>query len=265
MKLSRLAPDAALSVHRRLHYLAVPVVTIFKNVANVFTMLGAWFLFREVPTLGVAVSVGLCVVGAILSGASEINPNTSGYMWVILNCISTAAYVLYMRANVKLKLSVFEKALYNNVLMVPTVAVLALLLGEWPAAFQAEQWGSAGFIIALLFSGGIGFILNMASIWCVDVNGATTYAMIGAVNKVPVTFIGYFLFDEVISNKQWVFVIFSLAAGCLYAYAKSQGSGAPKPESSRTADEEQPLKPHAGGIAAPQTGDIVVKNAQGEP
>ncbi len=199
----------------------MPVVTIFKNVASVFTMFGAWFLFKEVPSIGVAASLGLCVFGAMLSGVSEIKPNPSGYMWVMLNCFATAAYVLYMRANVKMKLSVFEKALYNNVLMVPTVSVLALLLGEWPAAFQAEQWGNGSFIVALIFSGGIGFILNMASIWCVDVNGATTYSMIGAVNKVPVTFIGYFIFDEVISTKQWWFVVLSLIAGCLYAYAKS--------------------------------------------
>jgi len=226
-------------------------------------MMGAWFLFKEVPTAGVAASVGLCVLGAVLSGASEIDTNASGYLWVMLNCVSTAAYVLYMRANVKLKLSVFEKALYNNVLMVPTVSLLAILLGEWPAAFQAEQWNSGAFIIALLFSGAIGFILNMASIWCVDVNGATTYSMIGAVNKVPVTFIGYFIFDEVISSKQWIFVVLSLAAGCLYAYAKSQDSGPLLPGVGKEL-EATPIPPQPQAGAASPRGDIVT-HSQSEP
>jgi GDP-mannose transporter len=206
---------------RSLHFLAVPVVTIFKNVASVFTMIGAWFLFGETASAGVVGSLSLCVLGAFLSGASDITPNAAGYVWVLLNCLSTAAYVLYMRSNVKMKLSVFEKALYNNMLMVPTVSVLAMLLGEWPAAWQAEQWENGSFITALVFSGAIGFLLNMASIWCVDSTGATTYAMVGAINKVPVTFVGYFLFDEVISSKQWMFVVLSLAAGCLYAYVKA--------------------------------------------
>ena len=44
-------------------------------------------------------------LGAVLSGANDLEFHPVGYFWMILNCMCTAGYVLYMRyasTNIKL-------------------------------------------------------------------------------------------------------------------------------------------------------------------
>ena len=81
-----------------------------------------------------------------------------------------------------------------------------------------------------LFSGVVGFVLNLASFWCNQVRGApsqlslssqlsalaadrfclrhqsnsaTTYAVVGALNKIPLLLLGALLFSNVITDQQW--------------------------------------------------------------
>ena len=224
--------------------LPVPVVTIFKNVTNIITMAGAWFLFGESASPGIMASLGLCVLGAFLAGAADVEPSVQGYFWMACNCLATAAFVLYLRHAVRMKLSVFAKAYYNNILMLPLAAMLAVVLGEWPAAFQAEQWSAGTFWVAILFSGAVGFTLNMASLWCVEETGATTYSMVGAMNKIPITFLGYMFFAAPITSKQWTFIVLSLLGGIVFAWVKAREGAAAKPSAKETGSdlEMEPLK-----------------------
>jgi GDP-mannose transporter len=50
-------------------------------------------------------SIVLMTIGAILAGANDLEFHALGYFWMILNCLCTAGYVLYMRfasTNIKL-------------------------------------------------------------------------------------------------------------------------------------------------------------------
>ena len=42
-------------------------------------------------------SVVIMTLGAILSGANDLEFHAVGYFWMVLNCLCTAGYVLYMR------------------------------------------------------------------------------------------------------------------------------------------------------------------------
>jgi hypothetical protein len=48
-----------------------------------------------------------------------------------------------------------------------------------------------------LYAGAVGFMLNLATLWCVSNTTATTYAVIGALNKIPLAFIGYVTSDVI--------------------------------------------------------------------
>jgi GDP-mannose transporter len=54
----------------------------------------------------------------------------------------------------------------------------------------------------------------------VGATSATTYAIVGTLNKIPVTVIGYFVFNAKISNEGLIFVALASAGGLLYGYAK---------------------------------------------
>lgn len=192
------------------------------------------YLFNEGVSVLVIASLVLVVAGAVLSAWTDLDFNLEGYVWMVLNCFCTSAYVLYMRAAVQTRLSTWDKAYLNNVLSVPIGLFMALLAGEVTAASQSPMWGDSSFLTALLLSGITGFALNLASLWCVAATSATTYAMVGALNKIPVVLIGVFLFNNTMTWENGIFVTFGLMGGVVYAYAKAQDDTKPRPSTGTT-------------------------------
>merc|ERR1719203_1942466 len=68
------------------------------------------------------------------------------------------------------------------------------------------------------------FFLNFASLNCVSVTGPTTYAIVGSLNKIPTTILGWLLFDSVITGETWFFIAVSMCGGFIYSYAKIKES-----------------------------------------
>ncbi len=48
----------------------------------------------------------------------------------------------------------------------------------------------------ILFSGALGVFLSFATLWCVGSTSATTYAVVGTLNKVPTTILGVLIFHR---------------------------------------------------------------------
>ncbi len=48
----------------------------------------------------------------------------------------------------------------------------------------------------IAFSGVVGILLSFSSLWCVSSTSATTYAIVGTLNKVPVTVLGAVIFHR---------------------------------------------------------------------
>ena len=76
------------------------------------------------------------------------------------------------------------------------------------------------FLLINTLAGLLGAGLNFASLYCVGSTSATTYATVGTLNKIPVTLIGYFLFDARITSEGLMFIAFASLGGLLYGYAK---------------------------------------------
>lgn len=174
-------------------------------MANDFNM----FSKRSTSYLVVS-SVVIMTLGAILSGANDLEFHAVGYFWMILNCLCTAGYVLYMRyasTNIKLPkwvhsstealLSLIMRRLnellgssklnfshrfgmvyYNNLLSAALIFPFCIMRGEFKA-FLDPTVMTPQFIFWNCVAGLLGFFLNFASLWCVSSTSATTYAVIG--------------------------------------------------------------------------------------
>ena len=204
--------------------LAVPMVTIFKNCANVITLAGDWYFFNQRISGGVMGSLALMVAGAVFSGLSDVSFSAEGYLWMLINCCTTAGYLLYMRRVMQNtpRMGKFQTAYYNSLLGIPVISVAAVVLGDLPAALWAPQMSSLGFIAAATVSGAIGFFLQLASLWCISATSPSTYSMVGAFNKVPVAILGVVLFDNPVTLKLAVFIAMGICGGILFSYIKSQ-------------------------------------------
>lgn len=166
------------------------------------------------------VSILIMTLGAILAGLNDLEFTFYGYMWMILNCLSTSGYVLYMRyASTNIKLTKFGMVYYNNILSSIILLPFVFLRGELEIMYN-PIFAKPSFLIANAVAGFLGFYLNFASLWCVSATSATTYSILGAINKVPITILGFLLFDAKLTNEGILFVAFATFGGFLYAYSK---------------------------------------------
>jgi GDP-mannose transporter len=100
-------------------YLSVPVYTIFKNLTIILIAYGEVLWFGGSVTNMALLSFGLIVLSSIIAAWSDIqhalathgsndkaseaiSTLNSGYVWMLLNCICSATYVLSMRKRIKL-------------------------------------------------------------------------------------------------------------------------------------------------------------------
>merc|ERR1711862_497678 len=120
------------------------------------------------------------------------------------------------------KLSKVGMVYVNNLLAVFFLLPTSFLRGEVRVFFETSAIHTADYLFKNLLAGLTGFSLNFAALNCVATTGPTTYAVVGALNKVPVAFLGWVLFDNAITSKTFFFICVSLCGGFLYSYAKIQ-------------------------------------------
>ena len=58
-----------------------------------------------------------------------------GYIWMALNCVASAAYVLYMRKRIKVTgFKDWDSMFYNNLLSIPVLVVASVVVEDWGSA-----------------------------------------------------------------------------------------------------------------------------------
>lgn len=208
-----------------LQHNTVPLVTVFKNVTNIFISAGEFYLFGTPVEYLVVLAFAIMLGGAVSAAWNDIYITWIGLFWMIGNCLSTAGYVLYLKFATKtVKLSKFGMVFYNNVLATLFLLPVASAMGELRTFLTTKALHTMDYGIKNFFAGFVGFFLNFASLNCVSITGPTTYAIVGSLNKIPTSILGWFLFDAEISSQTWLFISVSMLGGFVYSYAKIRGS-----------------------------------------
>lgn len=206
-----------------LEHNSVPMVTIYKNITNIIVTGGDYYIFNTKAEPLVLVAFGIMLTGAIAAAWNDIFITMQGLFWMSLNCVTTASYILSLKfATKNVKLSKFGMVFYNNVLCVMFLLPAAIFRGELTLFIQTKSLHTPAYMFQNIFAGFVGFFLNFASLNCVAATGPTTYAIVGSLNKIPVTILGYWLFDNIITPETWFFIGVSMCGGFLYSYAKIQ-------------------------------------------
>jgi GDP-mannose transporter len=105
---------------KALQYISIPTYTIFKNLTIILIAYGEVLWFGGSVTGLALLSFGLMVLSSIVSAwadisaaignyssaphetATELASLNAGYIWMLLNCLSSATFVLSMRKRIKL-------------------------------------------------------------------------------------------------------------------------------------------------------------------
>eukprot|EP00123_Amoebidium_parasiticum_P020880 comp58129_c0_seq1/m.47818 comp58129_c0_seq1/g.47818 ORF comp58129_c0_seq1/g.47818 comp58129_c0_seq1/m.47818 type:complete len:328 (-) comp58129_c0_seq1:283-1266(-) len=204
-----------------LMYLSIPIVTVFKNLTNIVVAYGDKYFYGQEVTQGVLVSLMLMVLGSLMSGWTDLQFDLIGYLWMFANCFSTGANALYIRkAKKDTSLGQWGMSYYNNCLTITLVLPMALLSGELSRVQDFPYLYDSAFQTSVFITGAVGTALSLATFWCVSETSATTYSMIGSLNKIPLTVISFVFFDIPINFQSAISITFGLLSGMVFTYAK---------------------------------------------
>ncbi|KAI9318610.1 hypothetical protein BX666DRAFT_2105162 [Dichotomocladium elegans] len=195
---------------KSLQYLRIPVYTIFKNLTIILIAYGEVIWFGGNVTQTMLVSFMLMVLSSLIAGWADVSATLSeiahmdaallGYFWMAANCLSSAAFVLFMRKRIKLfNFKDFDTVYYNNLLSIPLLIIPSLIFEDWSAENFARTFPEeirSQMIYAMVFSGVSAFVMSYASAWCVRATSSTTYSMVGALNKLPIAASGILFFSD---------------------------------------------------------------------
>lgn len=251
---------------KSLQYLSIPVYTIFKNLTIILIAYGEVLWFGGRVTGLTLVSFFFMVISSVIAAMADVSTTgdldgassvlidlprvTSvvrnldvGYLWMMLNCATSAAYVLAMRKRIKSTgFSDWDSMFYNNLLSIPVLALFSIIVEDWGsenlrANFPPETRNLLLFAIA--FSGAAAVGISYTTAWCVRVTSSTTYSMVGALNKLPIAASGMIFFGDAVTFGSVSAVAIGFFAGMVYAVAKNNQK---KAESARAqADAILPL------------------------
>ncbi|KAL7422741.1 GDP-mannose transporter into the lumen of the Golgi [Cryptotrichosporon argae] len=255
---------------KSLQFLSIPVYTIFKNLTIILIAYGEVIWFGGAVT-GLTLASFFLMVGssviaawADISGslvrlrdsAAVLDPTTgadvltstgaagafnAGYVWMAINCLVSAAYVLFMRKRIKATgFKDWDSMFYNNLLSIPVLLVSSVLVEDWSAASLARNFpeqGRAFLLFAIAFSGAAAVFISYSTAWCVRVCGSTTYSMVGALNKLPVAASGILFFGDPANFGNVTAIAVGGVAGIVYAVAKTNQSKMDKAKQARLAEK----------------------------
>ena len=214
-----------------LQSLNVAMVTVLKNLTNIFTIGGDFYFYGRVYPLGIWACMGLMLLSAFCGAATDLAFSPSGYFWQMVNCAFTAAFSLYMRGAMDRvvavtsdgkKLNEFSMVFYNNLLSLPFLAVMMAGTGELHRVWYEPDLTNPQFLLVAVFSGILGFCISFTSLWFISTTTPTIYSLVGSLNKIPLAFIGLFLFAAPWSMPNLASISVGLAAGVVFAIAKSR-------------------------------------------
>lgn len=225
---------------KAMQYLSIPVFTIFKNVTIILIAYGEVIWFGGEVTPLTLFSFLVIVLSSVVAAWSDISIAKEaadaagtvssginiGYIWMFLNCLSNAGFVLFLRKRIKFfNFSDLDTMFYNNLLSIPVLLVGSLLFEDWSAENIAKNFpvDSRNTVFFLMFMSGVFSLgISYTSGWCVRVTSSTTYSMVGALNKLPVALSGLIFFDTPVTFPSVTAIFLGFLSGVLYSIAKIQ-------------------------------------------
>ncbi|VAI01962.1 unnamed protein product [Triticum turgidum subsp. durum] len=200
-----------------LKYINVAMLTILKNVANVLTASGETYFFKKQHDRQVWISLMLMIISAIAGGVTDLSFHAVGYTWQVLNCFLTASYSEATRSG---NLNELSMVLLNNVLSLPLGVILVLGFNEVEYLLETPLLRMPTFWLVITASGVLGLAISFTSMWFLRQTSATTYSLVGSLNKIPLSIAGILLFKVRTSMENSISIMFGLLAGVFFARAK---------------------------------------------
>lgn len=112
---------------------------------------------------------------------------------------------------------------YNNLLTIPVSMLSSLVLEDWSRSNMQNNFPLASrhrMLVGMIYSGLGSIFISYCTAWCIRATSSTTYAMVGALNKLPLAVSGLIFFAAPITFGSVSAIILGFISGLVYTLAK---------------------------------------------
>lgn len=220
-----------------LQYSNVETVIVFRACSPVaVSIVEYFFMDRAWPNLRSSISLGLVAFGALMYCMSDSQFAMQGlgaYSWVSLYFVLITFEMTYgkkLTSTVKMD-SVWGPVLYCNALATVPMFLLGWSAGDYEGITEKLTEMPFNGVLVLLFSCVTGCLIGYTGWLCRSMVSATTYTLVGVVNKFLTVLLNVMIWDKHASALGLISVVLALLAGVFYQQAprrdearKMQGS-----------------------------------------
>ncbi|XKL68122.1 hypothetical protein PGB90_003613 [Kerria lacca] len=201
--------------------LSLPMLSMLRRLSIFMTMIGEYIFLKNIPTIGVHVSVFLMIFGAVVAALQDLAFNLHGYLYVLLNDLFTASNNILMKQKLDLRSEMNKYGLmfYNSLFMLPIALILIWRTGDLEKSLKYPNWLDFSFLIQFALSCVIGFVLMYSIMLCTQFNSALTTTIIGCLKNILITYLGMFIGgDYIYSLENFIGINISVVGSILYTY-----------------------------------------------
>lgn len=210
--ISFLLSSMMLTNMKALYYMPLSLFTLYKNTTIILVAILEYYFFNLKITL-VGLLSFLLMIGSSLFGNTVDRVHIFGYAWMILNILSTAAYVLYLKKLMSVDMAArTESVFFTNLLSIPILSICSYYFDD----FEAPEY-TPRLITSIFLSGISAYLTSFSTAWAMRVLSSTSYSMIGAMNKLLVSASGFLIFNEKFEEFKVAALATGILAGMLYS------------------------------------------------
>jgi GDP-mannose transporter len=205
---------------KALQHSNVETVIVFRTCTTLAIAYGDFkFLNRGPPTSRIIGTLLLIVVGALIYVFADSNIQVESYFWVGLYFFFQCLDVLYIKyITNSVSMTSWGRSFYNNTLALPIILLIAIGTGEITKVtelYNEDYFTNFSYFMVAL-SCVMGLMISYTGFLCREAVSATSYSVVGNMNKVLTVMINCTIWDKHASANGLVGLLLSLVGGALY-------------------------------------------------
>jgi len=174
-----------------------------------------FFMDMELPNLRSWFALIAIVIGAAAYVYFDGDFKLDSYVWVIAYFVSIVSEMVYVKYVItEVKMTTWGRVYYNNLLSIFPVAVFGWIFNDYENLMN-HNW-NAQSIIFLSLSCVVGVGISYAGFYLRDLVTATSFTVIGVVNKLATTAVNALIWDKHANTYGVIALLFCIMGGTFY-------------------------------------------------